>query len=136
MIIFLSCVAKKNDHPCCAREMYWPSTWFKSAYLYAASQKPNAIYILSAKYGLLVPDTIIKPYQKTLCDQSDFELRRWAIMVTEQIRIKNIDLNEKAIFLCGINYRKYIKRLFSDYEEPVAHLGIGSQVKYFKEHTS
>ena len=133
MIVFISCTKKKNTVPCTAKEMYSASTWFRKAYQYAESLNPSAIYILSAKYGLLTPNDMISPYEKTLLAEKDIELRRWAVMVMKQIKEHGIDLSEKAIFLCGKNYRKYIQRLFPNQLAPCAHMGIGEQLKYFSE---
>jgi len=56
-------------------------------------------------------------------------------MVADQIKNAGINRTQKAIFLCGKNYRKYIKNLFKDNSAPCSHLGIGKQMQFFKEHT-
>lgn len=53
----------------------------------------------------------------------------------KQIVDTGIDRTQMAIFLCGKNYRKYIQNLFKRHVAPVAHLGIGQQMKFYKEHT-
>lgn len=133
MIIFLSCTKKKANKSCMAKDMYRPSTWFRAAWDYAVSLKPDFIFILSAKYGLLSPDDQITPYEKTLISAKDAEIRKWSIMVARQIQAKGIDRTQHAVFLCGKNYRKYIKNLFHDNSAPLAHLGIGMQVKYLQQ---
>ena len=133
MIVFISCTKKKASAPCTAKEMYSPSQWFKAAWAYAESLNPDAIYILSAKYGLLKPDDRIAPYEKTLVAEKDAEIRKWSIMVYSQIQQQHIDRTQKAVFLCGKNYRKYIKNLFPNQSAPCQHLGIGEQLKYFNQ---
>lgn len=133
MIIFISCTKRKLNNKCEAKDMYSASTWFRYAYKYAKSLNPAHIYILSAKYGLLGEHDIITPYEKTLHGAKEKDIKQWSLKVAGQIKQRNINTNEKAVFLCGKNYRKYIKNLFTEYEEPTAHLGIGKQVKYFKE---
>jgi hypothetical protein len=135
MIIFISCTKKKQDHPCKAKEMYQASQWFRGGWKYAESLHPDEIYILSAKYGLLRPDNIISPYEQTLNAAKDAEIRKWSIMVADQIKKAGINRTQKAIFLCGKNYRKYIKNLFKDNSAPCSNLGIGKQMQFFKEHT-
>lgn len=132
MIIFLACTKRKQNHPCKAKEMYSASSLFKKGWEYALSLQPDAIYILSAKYGLLEPDDEIEPYEQTLAGKNDKIVRRWSINVARQIISKNIDLNDEAIFLCGKNYRKYISNLFPNRSAPLAHLGIGQQMEFYK----
>lgn len=133
MIIFIACTKKKQDHPCKAKEIYRASALFRKAWDYAESLNPDAIYILSAKYGLLDPETIIAPYEKTLINEKDAEIRKWSIMVANQISKAGINRNDHAVFLCGKPYRKYIKNLFKNHTAPVSHLGIGEQMKYYSE---
>jgi len=42
-------------------------------------------FILSAKYGLLSPDTVVLPYEKTLNTMGVFDRRAWAEMVKQQM---------------------------------------------------
>lgn len=135
MIVFIARTKKKQDHPCKAKEMYRPSQLFRGGWKYAESLKPDAIYILSAKYGLLNPETIIEPYEKTLIMEKDAQIRRWSIMVANQIKKEGINRMDHAVFLCGKPYRKYIQNLFPNHSAPVSHLGIGKQMQFYKEHT-
>ncbi len=133
MIVFISCTKKKQNYPCKAKEMYTASQWFRGGWQYAESLRPEKIYILSAKYGLLDPDEQIEPYEKTLSSARENEIKKWSIMVSKQIKKAGIDRNEQAVFLCGKNYRKYIKNLFKNHTAPCEHLGIGEQMKFFKK---
>lgn len=135
MIIFIACTKKKQGYPCKAKEMYRPSQLFRGGWKYAESLKPDAIYILSAKYGLLNPETIIEPYEKTLITEKDAQIRQWSIMVADQIKKEGINRMDHAVFLCGKPYRKYIQNLFPNHSAPVSHLGIGKQMQFYKEHT-
>lgn len=139
MIIFIACTKQKKIHPCRAREMYTPSALFRGGYKYALSLRPDSIYILSAKYGLLHPETIIEPYEKTLISAKTVEVKKWSAMVYKQllneVKQGRISFNDKAVFLCGKPYRKYIECLFKSHEAPLSHLGIGQQLKFYKENT-
>lgn len=131
MNIFIGCVKKKLNYPEKAKNIYI-SDFFKKSYEFAETYNGN-IYILSAKYGLLTPDTVIAPYDKTLNNMSEKQKKNWAYKVYKQMQEKNINFEEKAIFLAGVNYRKYIKSLFKDYEEPLKGLGIGKQLQYMNK---
>lgn len=135
MIIFLSCTKKKKEYSCQAQEMYRPSQWFRGGWKYAHSLHPDKVYILSAKYGLLEETDEIEPYEKTLVAAKDNEIKKWSAMVARQINAKGVDKNQKAIFLCGKNYRKYLQNLFPNSTAPLKHLGIGKQMAFFKENT-
>ena len=132
MIIFLSCVKSKQKCRCRAEEMY-VSDLFKKSLIYAKQQKPRKIYILSALYGLLELDDIITPYEKTLLKMSEAERKKWACKVFKQMRDKNIDFNEEAVFLCGYQYRKYLSPKFKKSVAPLGNLGIGKQLAFYKE---
>lgn len=133
MVVFLACTKKKQGNPCKAKEIYRASQLFRGGWSYAESLHPDEIWILSAKYGLLHPDMIIAPYNKTLIKERDAEVRRWSMMVAKQIEHAGINRRQKAIFLCGKPYRKYIQNLFPDHETPCEHMGIGKQMQFFKE---
>lgn len=135
MIVFISCTKKKLGHPCSAKEMYTASQWFRGGWQYAKSLNPDDIYILSAKYGLLRPDDIIEPYNKTLITENINAIKIWSTMVAKQIRNEGINTFDYAVFLCGFNYRRFIRNLFPNRIEPLAHMGIGQQMRYFKENT-
>jgi hypothetical protein len=63
-IYLISCVRKKCAAPTMAKDLY-TSSWFKKARLFAeATGCPW--FILSAKHGLLSPDRVVAPYEKTL----------------------------------------------------------------------
>lgn len=130
MYIFLSCVKQKQNKPCEAKDMYI-SSLFKGSYKYA-KQLGGDIYILSAKYGLLKPDTIIEPYEQTLNAEDRNGIKRWSKQVIEQMKKEGINFNDKAVFLCGKNYRMYLMPLFKTAAAPLKHLGIGKQLAFYK----
>ena len=80
-IVLVSCVKSKQARTCKASEMY-TSFWFKSAYRYALEQKPDKIFILSAKYGLLEADEVIETYEKKLSNRT--AERKLASFIDEQ----------------------------------------------------
>lgn len=132
MIVFLSCVKTKREIPCQAQELY-VSDLFRKSLAYAKSLNPSKIYILSAKYGLLELDDVIRPYEQTLVGANQITCKRWAVMVYKQMQAKGINFQEEAVFLCGTNYRKYLTTKFPRASAPLKHLRIGEQLRFYSE---
>jgi cytoplasmic iron level regulating protein YaaA (DUF328/UPF0246 family) len=63
----VSCTKRKKNAKCKAYEMYSASDLFSKAYAYC-QKKYKQVAILSAKYGLLLPNEPIEPYDMTLND--------------------------------------------------------------------
>lgn len=127
MIVFISCGKKKRDCKCNAESMY-TGEYFKKCLLYAKHIKPQKIYILSAKYGLLNLDDKISPYEQTLTNKTKKERKKWALMVYKQMINKHIDFNDTAVFLGGGIYREYIIRFFKNAKIPFQGMGIITQM--------
>ena len=67
-IALVTCVSKKNKAPMPAEKLYCSDLFQKmSSY---AKRNADEWYILSAKYGLLSPGTVIAPYEQTLNNMS------------------------------------------------------------------
>jgi hypothetical protein len=60
-IAILNCKGTKQNYKCSAEEMYSASIFF-SRQLQIVKSNYDSYYILSSKYGLITPDTIIEPY--------------------------------------------------------------------------
>lgn len=134
MIIFISCVKKKADFPCKAKDLYI-SDLFRKSYNYAIKHA-DKVYILSAKYGLLHPDDVIEPYEKTLGSFSEAQRKAWARRAFEQFVNAGGDPNEQAMFLCGEKYRKHLMKMFPNSMAPLKGLGLGKQLKWYKSKES
>ena len=124
MIVFLSCVAEKNDHRCAAKDLYI-SPLFQKSYAYAQQLNPDHIYILSAKYYLLELDDVISPYNLTLKDMDAESKRIWADKVVEKMKEKSIDFNEDVVFLTGTVYYQYLLDYFPNHSLPFAEAELG-----------
>ena len=130
-VILISCVSKKLDRDAKAKDLYI-STLFKLNLQYAESLSSNAIFILSAKYGLLPLDKIVAPYNLTLNNMKASERKSWANTVIEQLD-GILDVQETHfIFLAGQKYRQYLIPHLSSYEAPLQRLRIGEQLQYLK----
>jgi hypothetical protein len=127
--VLISCAAQKLPYKATAQDLY-TSPPFKKSLHYARSLKPDHIFILSAKYGLLRLDQVIEPYDVTLNDMPAAEIRRWSWHVLDQLRAL-IDLhNDRVIFLAGGKYRKYLVPAISTYAVPMQGLSIGQQLHF------
>ena len=131
-MVLISCVSKKLPHKAKAKDLY-VSPLFKLNLAYAQSLNPDAIYILSAKYGLLDLDTEIEPYDVTLNKMSARQVRAWAQDVLRQLENRvNLKIDH-FIFLAGNNYRKYLIPYIKSYEVPLEGLPIGRQLQYLSK---
>jgi len=135
-IALVACVKQKRDQPSPAKELY-TSDWFRKARAYVEQQ--GAIwYILSANYRLLSPNAIVQPYEQTLNKMPASDRRKWASQVLEQILRINYDHNTNFQIFAGQKYKEYLLPGLQDagytVNTPLAHLGIGQQLAWFKSH--
>jgi len=130
-IVLVSCGSKKLHRKSKVQDLYI-SSLFKKNLQYARSLKPDKIFILSAKHGLLKLNEEIEPYEKTLNEMSSKEIKEWADLVLQQL--KNVaDLeNDNFVFLAGNNYRKFILPYINNYKIPLEGLSIGLQLQWLK----
>ena len=130
-IVLISCASKKLAHKSKAEDLY-VSTLFRLSLAYAKKLKPNKIFILSAKYGLLNLNDKIATYNETLNNKSVSDIKIWAEKVVFKLRkIANLQ-NDIFIFLAGKKYREYILPYIKYYKIPLRGLRIGEQLKFLK----
>lgn len=139
-IALIGCSAAKKDYPCPANEMYQPSALFSKAWQYLVHegyQEEGAIFILSAKYGLLDPNRDIEPYDLSLQSFDAFQLKEWSKEVAEKL-MKLDDPITQIDFYCGRKYRKYVVPELEKWgikcTAPVGNLGIGQQLKFYTDY--
>ena len=97
-VVLISCVSKKLPHAALAKDLY-VSSLFKFCLRYAQTLKPDVVFILSAKYGLVALDQQLEPYNDTLNTKRDAEIRQWAQGVLQQLRSKVDFERDTVIFL-------------------------------------
>ncbi|MBW8038879.1 MAG: hypothetical protein FVQ85_02640 [Planctomycetes bacterium] len=130
--VLISCVSQKLDRPALSKDLY-TSTLFKLCYRYATSLKPDAIFVLSAKYGLVSCDQVIAPYDMTLNEMKARNVREWSERVLVELR-KQTDLQkDRFIFLAGDKYRKYLLQHIRNCQIPMERLRIGEQLSWLKK---
>jgi hypothetical protein len=127
-IVLISCVSKKRPVKSKARDLYI-SPLFRKNLDYALKLKPDQIFILSAKYGLVSLDEEIEPYDLTLNTMSAKEIKAWSIRVLSDLA-GHADLEQdQFIFLAGAKYRKYLLCHLTHFEVPFEGLPIGKQLQ-------
>lgn len=134
-IVLISCVKSKLKTTAKARNLY-TSTLFRLNLEYAHRLKPDAIYILSAKYGLLDLEQMIAPYELTLNTMREPEIIAWSKRVLDSLRQKADLQSDLFIFLAGNKYRKYLLPELMHYEVPLEGLPFGKQLSELKRRTS
>lgn len=131
--VLIACAAQKLDRPAPASALY-TSTLFRLSYGYALSLEPSAIYILSAKHGLLSNGQIVAPYNVTLNDMGAAEIRGWARSVLDQMRPLIDMVNDEVVMLAGDKYRRYLMPHLPTAKVPLEGLRIGEQLHYLSRH--
>ncbi len=136
-IYLVSCVSQKRSQLCAARDLYI-SDWFIKARRYAESSM-CPWYILSAEYGLVPPEQIIAPYERTLNAMRVMDRRLWADRVSRKILEAVPDLKQ-VVFLAGKRYREFLTRHLTDrgvkVSIPMEGLRIGEQLSWLRKHNA
>lgn len=132
-IILISCCGPKLKVRSRAKDIYI-SPRFKYCLQCAKRLRPDMIFILSSKYGLLNMYKEIDPYDETLNNKSVVEVRRWSVDVVRELNKVSDLRNDMFIFLAGERYRKYILPYINSYRIPLKGMRIGQQLKFLKEH--
>ena len=128
----VACSARKYDKPMAVERLYSKSPLFRYAIEYS-KRHYNAIYCLSAKHGLLPLTEVIEPYDESLSDKRKQEAEEWFEKIAKQIK-QTIPKGSELYFHTGLKYRRLIP-LLKDHRcfEPMAKMGIGKQLKFYKE---
>ena len=132
-LFLVSCVSKKQASAAPAKHLY-QSPLFNLARAWV--EREEALwYILSAKYGLVHPDTEIAPYDETLHRMGVAQRREWAARVETQMDEMLPDAEEVVVF-GGQRYREYLegylRRRFNSVKVPMEGLRIGQQLRWLK----
>lgn len=137
-LILVGCVKSKLNSRSPAKDLYNSRLWCcRRAY---ADQADVPWYILSAKHGLLTPETSIAPYDSTLADLPAAQRRVWAARVVNALTAKVPGLWGKVIEIhAGKLYVDYgledgLREAGTIVRRPLAHVsGIGPQCRWYAE---
>jgi hypothetical protein len=140
-LTLVACASKKvsGNEPIQAKDLY-TSPLFKMAREYA-EYDDQAWFILSAKYGLLHPDSVVTPYNMALTDMKRAEQMEWGKAVREQMRktfFTGKEYTGPITVLAGASYRQelvpFLESMVRDgtVSVPMEGLGIGQQLRWLK----
>ena len=133
-VVLVSCVFQKQTKPVEAKDLYL-SDWFLKARRFAEGVGVPWL-ILSAEHGLVRPDDMIAPYEKTLNTMPVQERREWADKVFTQLTSAVPDLRH-VIVLAGSRYREIlVDRLRArgvTVDVPMEGLRIGEQLSWLSQ---
>jgi len=132
-IFLISCCKKKLPYVSRAEKLY-ESSGFKSQLAYAKSQKPDAIYVLSALHHLVALDAVLEPYDVCLKDFSKEEKKEWAKEVLSQLKKVSDIEKDRFVILAGKDYYGELVKDLKKCELPLKHFRQGKAKKWLKEH--
>src|SRR5688500_18134199 len=102
-VALVSCVKSKLNRPAPAKDLY-TSPLFRALRTYAESHA-DAWYILSAEHGLVHPDQVLAPYERTVNRLDRAERLQWA----EKVRLdlaSRLPAGADVVILAGGRYRE------------------------------
>ena len=144
----VACGARKIDRLAPARDLY-TGNLFRAASSYAAATY-DEWWILSAKHGLVHPDTPLDPYNIKLTDLSADRRRGWAHVVESDLREPSSSITPRpglaerftagqqvhVFFHAGTAYRELLAPLIARWSNTTIHrpldgLAIGEQLRWY-----
>jgi hypothetical protein len=132
-VALVSCVKVKKPVVSAAQDLY-VSGLFKGMRSYAQANA-DRWFILSAEHGLLAPDQIVAPYERTLNRMRQEERVEWARRVQSSL-IERLPTGATVIFLAGVRYRENLVQFLEDHGFPVtvpmSGLKLGHQLQWLK----
>ena len=134
----VSCVKTKQEEPAIPKDLY-TSDYFQKMRAYAETHH-DEWWILSAKHGLLAPDSPpIEPYDETLTTASKAQQRTWARQVASQLANKGLLTDETTlVFHAGRDYYEELLLLIENrnvtVQIPTEGLRIGKKKAWYKNH--
>ena len=136
-LCLVSCVAKKLPRSARAKDLYTSDLFRKMRGLVEAREWPW--FILSAKYGLVEPERVIEPYEKTLNTMGVAERRDWAEECLDTL-VPHLAGVESIVFLAGAKYREFLVpaliRRGIEVHVPMEGLPIGKQLAWLNRFNS
>jgi uncharacterized protein DUF6884 len=154
-IAVVGCGAAKLDHPAPAADLYTGGL-YRACRAYAEHAVGEWV-ILSALHGIVTPETILEPYDKTWTTMPAWERRArtlaHATSVTNWLarrqggnwnhgHARRLGEGFRLILLCGADYRAVVEtardhnpRWAAELVTPMAGLGIGQQLAWLKANT-
>jgi len=132
----VACGRLKADRPLPARDLY-TSPLFRAARAYAERRYGHECWlILSARHGLVHPDQILAPYQLSLRKLTAAEREAWGDRVAVELTDR-FPPGTVLWFHAGALYRAAIAPVVAHrVRAPLAGLGIGQQLAWYRRHSA
>lgn len=132
--VVISCGKKKRARRSAAREIY-TGPHFRAQRAFAEALGETYV-ILSAKHGVLDPETEIDPYDVSISDLSRTERDAWGRRAARAIR-ERLEPGQTVVVTAGKGYRDairlYLERGGALPLEPIRTLGMGRQMKWLRD---
>lgn len=136
-VALVSCVKTKRACPAPAQDLYI-SQLFRGLKAYA-EHHADAWFILSAEHGLLRPDQIVAPYEKTLNTMAKPDRTAWAQRVGHQL-LTALPADATVLMLAGQRYREHLVPLLGAngflVSVPLAGMPLGEQLRRLGRYSS
>jgi len=136
-VTLISCVGKKLDRSAPAKDLY-ASPWFAKARRYAEAMG-GPWFILSAEFGLVQPDRVIPPYDRTLNRMSATDRKIWAARVSTRMT-QVMPVAGRVVVLAGERYREYLMDYLRSHhavvDVPMKGMRIGEQLQWLNKRCS
>ena len=130
-LCLVSCVSEKLRCAAPAKELY-TSSWFRKVRSCVEAQGWPWL-ILSAKYGLVSPEEVIAPYEKTLNNMLKPDRREWAEHCMRALGPHLVGVRS-VVFFAGKKYREFLAPELSSRGiqvcVPMAAMRIGEQLAW------
>ncbi len=127
-VALIGCSARKLHVPEVARKLYQGALFQKSVAWAESHDMPWGV--LSAKYDLVLPDTVIEPYDLTLRDLPRDIREAWGKTTGEAIEGAWPDAT--FVFLAGEYYKLAVAKFEERVEFPLLGMGIGQRMAWLK----
>jgi uncharacterized protein DUF6884 len=129
-VALVSCVKSKRTTAAPAKDLYI-SALFQGLRRYA-EVNADAWYILSAEHGLLNPEQIVEPYEKTLNKMGYRQRLEWAEEVQRRL-LQVLPEGTEVLVLAGQRYREHLVPFLRDrgfsVSIPLEGLSFGRQLR-------
>ena len=124
-VFLVSCSSTKLDHAAPARELYTSPLFKKARALAEASGQPWLI--LSAKHGLVHPDTVLEPYDSSVAGKTAEDRRCWAQAVRHKLRGMFWDQPRQFVVFAGRAYSAAVEGMPAAF--PLEGLQVGERLR-------
>lgn len=121
-LAIISCKSGKMDYICKAKELYSKNIFFREQYAFL-EKAYNKVLIASAKYNLISPDEVIKPYELSFDERirvnkiriiaDDEYKKQWGLKIKNQIN-EIIDMFDEIHFHLPNSYWKWVEPYFKN----------------------